>query len=196
MTRTLRLTSAVAAAGLVLAGCSGTDEQPDSPAETTEASPVEADASPAADPDNAAQADIDPSNPPEPIATTEMPATTAEDGATTMRVDLLGLKREDKLLVATFGFTPEEGEGRSQWHYGWLGDKGWSPQIVDGTNLKVHDVVAGSQVGRLMTAYQGTKFGPGQTYYAFATFAAPPSGASLTVKAADGAPPFTGVTAP
>ena len=71
-----------------------------------------------------------------------------------------------------------------------------APQIVDGTNLKVHDVVAGSQVGRLMTAHQGTKFGPGQTYYAFATFAAPPSGATLSVKAADGAPPFTDVTAP
>lgn len=40
-----------------------------------------------------------------------------------------------------------------------------------------------------MTDYQGAKFRPGQTFYAYASFAAPPTDVtSITVSLTDGAP--------
>lgn len=217
MTRTLRLTAAVAAAGLTLAGCSGSDDQPaESPAtgvadESTttndEGAADEATEGSSGDPteqraDGSAEAGVDPANPPEPIATVEMPARGGGNTEATVKVDLLDLRREDKLLVMTVGFTPEqeEGEGEPQNLFQWLGSKSWSPQVVDSTNLTIHDVVAaegsvGGQ-GEVKTAVVGNRFAPGQTQYGVAVFAAPPAGATLSIKVTDGAPPINGVKAP
>ena len=72
----------------------------------------------------------------------------------------------------------------------------WAPQIIDTTNLTVHDVVD-SESGSVSTGTGplGTKVGGGQTLHLYAVFAAPPQDvATVTVKPADGAPAFTGET--
>lgn len=210
-TRTTTATMASALAALVLAGCSfgGSEDSQDtssSQASGTASSQGDTDAGGDATGDadatgdteadeNAAQAGIDTNNPPDPMASVEMPAVTKGGDSTTMTVDLLGVRREGELLVVTFGFTPADDAGEEKHLYGWLGSTPWTPQVVDTTNLKAHGVVRANHQS-VATGSVGTDFGPGSTFYAFAVFAAPPKGATITIKAADGAPPFSNVKAP
>src|SRR5699024_11792075 len=72
-----------------------------------------------------------------------------------------------------FGFTVNSSSTEEDWLYGYLGDSSWSPSLVDSQNLRKHSVLKKS-INRAQTAVQGPEFTPGETYYAFAVFAAPP----------------------
>lgn len=197
---------AAVAAGLMLTGCSigGGSEEPATSASQDEGggsasatgSEDEGGENSSEELDTqAGEAGVDPTEPPEPIATVEAPATDSTGEPTTLTVDLLEARREDELLVLTVRFTPAEGDGKPQWLYHYLGQETWAPQVIDTTNLRVHNVVKGEgQPKPLLTDYQGTKFGPGQRYYAFAVFAAPPEDVeSVTVNVVGGAESLTEV---
>lgn len=110
-----------------------------------------------------------------------------------MRVDLLSLQRRGELVVATFAFTPSSVDDTPAALYHWLGNTLWSPFLVDTVNLRRHDVIEGQQ-RRYQSAYLGGKFASGQTWYAFAAFAAPPPEVTeMDVAVIDGAPVVAGV---
>ena len=204
----MRRTAGVAAvaAGLMLTGCSigfGSEEPATSASQDEGGGSASATGSEDEGGENsseeldtqAGEAGVDPEEPPEPIATVEAPATDSTGEPTTLTVDLLEARREDELLVLTFRFTPAEGDGKPQWLYHYLGQQTWAPQVIDTTNLRVHNVVkVEGKPKPLLTDYQGTKFGPGQRYYAFAVFAAPPEDVeSVTVNVVGGAGSLTEV---
>lgn len=139
---------------------------------------------------SAAAAGVDPAQLGEPIATVTVPAVVEDDPEASMDVHLYSLRRDGETVVALFSFTvsSEDGSDDARWIYHYLGDTSWRPFLVDTTNLTRHDVL-GSSGTRAMTDYQGVKFRPGQTLYAFAAFAAPPEGVdTVTVNIDAGAP--------
>lgn len=140
------------------------------------------------------EAGVDPKSPPKPVASVTMPGSTDADQPTDMTVDLISLKRQDELMVLTVGVTPDKkAKGKADSYFGWTGTS-FMPQVVDTTNLKVHNVVKEKGGGYVYTPSMSTNFGPGQTSYMYAVFAAPPKDVkTVTVKATDGAPAFTGV---
>lgn len=132
----------------------------------------------------------------EPIATAEAPATVKGDESATMTVSLHSLTRRDGTLVGTYSFRVEASQAGSddpQDLYDYLGGDGWHPFAVDTTNLNRHDVM--SSGGRdAASDYMGQDFRPGQTFYAFAVFAAPPEDVTtMDVALVDGAPMATEV---
>ncbi|MFC0675405.1 hypothetical protein [Brachybacterium hainanense] len=128
----------------------------------------------------------------EPVASAEVPAVVEGDPAATMTVSLHGLRREGKTLVATYSFTVHsETSDTEEWIYDYLGAQGWHPYAIDTVNLNKHEVLGG---GEAQTDYQGAKFRPGQTLYAYASFAAPPEDVTtMDVLLVDGAPLASGV---
>lgn len=200
---------------LLLSGCSGDDG---GDAAGASASPTDVSASPTdvsstaeADPtataaatvdadtqkmlDEAKAAGIDPDNPPEPIASSTTAATVEDDPKATMKIDLLGLKRQGKTVLATFAFTVTSSGGSEdpEWIYTYLGGTGWHPTLVDTQNLRLHRVVE-AQGRRVSTDYQGNKFRPGQTLYAYAMFGAPPEDVtSMDVMPSDTVPAIPNV---
>lgn len=134
----------------------------------------------------------------EPIASAEVPAAVEGDPEATMTVSLHGLTRQDETLVAVYSFRVEASEAAStdpRWIYHYAGDQGWNPYAVDTTNFNRHGVLSDSTgTIRSQTEYQGTKFRPGQTLYAYAMFAAPPEDVTtMDVLLIDGAPLATEV---
>lgn len=142
--------------------------------------------------EDAAAAGVDLTAVGEPVATAEVPATVAGDPDATMTVALYGLQRRNGTVVATYSFTVHsDTETDPAWLYDYLGDQGWRPYAVDSVNLNKHGVIGS---GEAQTRYQGTKFRPGQTFYAFAIFAAPPEDVTtMDVLLVDGAPLAMGV---
>lgn len=207
MGTTTRTMLAVVTAAAVLTGCagSGDDEGEGGTASASSSAAASADASSGTDEesgedseldDAAAEAGVDPSSPPEPISSVTMPGHTTDGDEVELAVDLFGLKRQDELVVLTIGITPDaDADGRPSSFLSWTGDV-WSPQLIDTQNLKSHSVVeADGKRLQTGTAAISTKFGPGQTYYLYAAFAAPPQDVTtMTVKLVDGAPAVTGVT--
>lgn len=144
--------------------------------------------------DDAAAAGVDLSGLGEPVATAEIPATVEGNDEATMTVELFGLERRDDTVVATFAFTVNSDTGsqdaRQLYHF--LGNSGWHPYAIDAVNLNKHGVLGGAKVGQ--TDYQSMRFKPGQTFYAYASFAAPPEDVTaMDVMMVDGAPMATGV---
>jgi hypothetical protein len=202
MRRRLAATAAALTLTLTAAGCgAGGDEGGDAGSATTGTAsstpPVDAGTSSPSDLDEAARAaGVDPTSPPTSVASVTMPGRTIDGTPTELAVDLFSLKRQDELLVLTIGITPDaDVEGKATSFLGWTGTT-WSPSLVDTKNLKLHRVVetAGTRVAT-GTGAVSTSFGPGQTLYLYAVFAAPPQDVTtMTVKPVDGAPALTGVT--
>lgn len=140
-------------------------------------------------------AGLDPNNLPDPIASEEVPATVEGDPDATMTVDFYGLERNGETLVGQFAFTVNADSDEPRWIYHYLGDSSWNPYLLDTQNLRKHSVI-GDTNSRAQTAYQGAKFAPGQTFYAFAVFAAPEDADSVSVSAVEGAPLVTDVQVP
>lgn len=139
---------------------------------------------------SAAAAGIDLRELGEPIATTTVPAVVEDDPEATMEVTLHSLTRDGETLTGIFSFRvdSEGGSEQSRWIYHYLGDTAWTPHLIDTADLARHDVLAADGV-RAMTDYQGAKFRPGQTFYAYAAFAAPAAEVeTMTVSLVDGAP--------
>ncbi|GAA5167760.1 hypothetical protein [Ornithinimicrobium tianjinense] len=198
----------VLAAALALTGCSqgqddtaGQDAQGQQPPATqAEQAPVAqsqqpADASATVEDvtaDSAAAAGVD-LTAVDPLATATVPAVVEGDADATMEVALLGLRRDGKVLVGTYSFTvtSDAPNPEPRWIYHYLGDQGWDPYLVDTVNLTRHDVLGN---GSAQTDYQGPKFLPGQTLYAYAMFAAPAEDVTeMSVSLVDSAPAVTGV---
>lgn len=202
MTLRTRSLAALLTVPLALAACSGSSSEEDATSATSTTTTDEGGSAPSSSGEDevaeaARVAGVDPANPPKPIASTTVPA--AGDGkevkATTMRVDLISLRRQDRLLVLTVAFTPEGEGGKAATYYTWMGSGAtYSPHLVDATNLKKHEVVVAKGYTMTDTGPLAVKFAPGQTFYAYAVFAAPPEDVTtMTVHTADGAAPFTDV---
>jgi hypothetical protein len=204
--KALRPLAAVLAGALLLTACSGSsddDPAPSSASESESATSGSSEAGSAPEDESplgqaARVAGVDPANPPEPIASTTMPAGGPGEQAndTSLRVDLIVLRRQDNILILTVAFTPE-GEGDTAApYYGWTGTR-YEPAIIDGVNLKKHEVVTATSAGGVQTATgpTSTRFGFGETFYTYAVFAAPPEDVTtVTVHTGTGAAPFTDVT--
>lgn len=137
-------------------------------------------------------AGVDPGKVGDPIASAEAPAIVKGDPKATVTVNLHSLTRSGATVVAVYSFqvhsthTDHEGD-----LYDYFGD-GWHPFLIDTKNLNRHDVMTGD--GPAQTAYQGANFRPGQTFYAFAVFAAPPADVTtMDASLADGTPMATEV---
>ena len=200
MSRTTRHTMCAAvAAALVLSACGGGQDEGGGASPSSSAGSSSAGNS-AADTDGlgqaAADAGIDPKNPPKPIASAVVPGQGADGKATELTVDLIDLKRQDDLLILTAAVTPDKAStSRPRAYIMWAGST-WAPQVLDTKNLKVHDVVTSDGGDRVIssTGAVSPAFGPGQTLYLYAVLAAPPQDVtSVTVKLADGAAAVTGV---
>lgn len=145
--------------------------------------------------ESAAEAGIDPSQLGEPIGVATMPAVVEGDPEATMDVALYSLERDGNTVQATFSFhvNSEDGADDPRWIYHYLGSQGWRPFLIDTVNLTRHDVMGAGQT-RAMTDYSGAQFRPGTTFYAYASFAAPPEDVTtMTVHVVDGAPAITDV---
>lgn len=109
-----------------------------------------------------------------------------------MTVALYGLERSGSTLVGTFSFVVHSSAPRPspKWLYHYLGESSWSPFAIDTVNLNRHDVMSGELgIPKSQTDSQGMTFLPGQTFYAFAVFAAPPEDVTtMDVSMCDGAP--------
>lgn len=148
--------------------------------------------------DEAQAAGVDLTDVGAPIASAEVPAAVKGDPEATMTVSLHGLTRQDETLVAVYSFRVEASEAAStdpRWIYHYAADQGWNPYAVDTTNFNRHGVLTDSTgTIRSQTEYQGPKFRPGQTLYAYAMFAAPPEDVTtMDVLLIDGAPLATEV---
>ena len=200
----VRPTTAIASLVLILSlgacslGSDDTTADRQSPDDTSAAGESPS-AAPSGEPGSPESAGLDPNNLPEPVASATVPARAGEGDQSdaTMTVELLGLSREGRTVVGQFAFTIDAAAGSEPNHlYHYLGNSGWAPFFIDNTNLKRHRVLSDSSgVIRAQTDYMGGKFGPGQTFYAFAVFAAPPEDVTeVDVAMVDGAPLATGIT--
>lgn len=142
--------------------------------------------------EDTAAAGVDPSTVGDPIASAEVPAIVKGDPEATMTVNLHSLTRSGETVVGVYSFqvhSTQSDEEHDLWDYF---QAGWHPFLIDTKNLNRHDVMTGD--GPAQTAYQGASFRPGQTFYAFAVFAAPPADVTtMDASLADGAPMATEV---
>jgi hypothetical protein len=108
-------------------------------------------------------------------------------------VDVLALKRKDKLLILTAAVTPKNSLAEPQSLFRVLGNHSWFPKLIDTTNLKQYAVVR-SGGSRLATSDLGVEAASGQPMFVYAVFAAPPADVtSINVLFADGIPALTDV---
>ncbi len=171
---------ALVVVGLVAAltaGCSGSSDPGDAapPAATTTSTPVSS-PSTGVDPtaNGATAAGVDPGNPGPPVATTTAPVAMFDDAHAKLKIDVLSLKRKDKLLILTLQVTPDNSLSGPKALFTLLGNHFWSPALIDSVNLKEYDTVSGS--GQLQSGVTGVSAAAGQPMYLYAVFAAPPAG--------------------
>jgi hypothetical protein len=186
---------ALAAAGLVAvlaAGCSGSSSEggdPAKPSATASAAqpsqPAAATPDPAAS-NGAAQAGVDPDAP----AIASVTAAIGVDGDPKghIKVEILSLKRKDKLLVMTARVTPTNTLTEPQFLYRVLGNHLWEPSLIDSVNLKQYGTV-NSSGGPTKSGAVNVESVSGEPMYLYAIFAAPPAGVpSINVLFSDGVP--------
>jgi hypothetical protein len=129
-----------------------------------------------------------------PIATVKARTGMEKDPEGTVKVDILGLKRKDKLLILTAAVTPTNSLAEPQSLFRVLGSHSWSPTLVDTTNLKQYSVVR-AKGGRLASGDLSVKAGSGQPMFVYAVFAAPPADVTkINILFADSIPALTDVT--
>jgi hypothetical protein len=127
-----------------------------------------------------------------PLATVEAPVPIEGDPKATLKVDLLGLERQGKLLVMTAAVTPNNTLAKEQSLFGMLGDQSFRPQLIDPDNLKLYEVVTAG--GPLQSTTVGNKVPPGTPLVVHAVFAAPPPAVTrINVQVAEQVPTFTNV---
>lgn len=142
----------------------------------------------------AAGAGVDPSNPGTPLATTTVPLPTAQDPDATLRVDILGLRRQDRLLLLTAAVTPTTTSSDARTLFAMLGQHTWTPKLVDTVNLKEYSAARAKSSSYLQTDDLGVSAVSGQPAYVYAAFAAPPADVTkMTVSFQSSVPPFPDV---
>ena len=189
----LTATAIVMAAGLAACSSGGSDDK------SSDASPgasqsADDSAGSGDDAGSAKAAGLDPSNLPEPVASEKIPANVEGDPDATLTVDLLGLYRQGKTVTGQFSFTLNAKDGaETDDLYSYLGEQGWTPYFVDTANLQKHSVLSDS-TSDAQTEIIGPDFSAGQTFYAYAVFAAPPDDVKeVDVAVVDGMSAIQGV---
>ena len=127
---------------------------------------------------NGQQAAGDPNgaNYPAPIFTTERPVEVKEDPNATLTVNLHQLKREGDTVTAYVSFTLNSTAKEAKDFFFLNGSLIWKPFLIDNVNLKKHTPLSTTNSQHYaMTPMEDVDLMPGQTTYAFATFAAPPA---------------------
>ena len=143
---------------------------------------------------SAAQAGVDLTNLPAPIASATVAASVEGDPDAKLTVNLHSLRRSGKVVTATVSFTVTSTETAGQSLFRYLGEHAWRPYLVDTGNLKRHDVLIGGGAAAKTDDVLSGDFAPGQTLYAYAMFAAPPQNVTtLDVQLLDGATTATSV---
>ena len=189
----------VAALALSVAACSSEEKSPAGSGSGTasaapSASSAAASAAPSADPqeNGSAAAGVGLEALANPIATVEAKTGMEKDPEGTVKVDLLGLKRKDRLLILTAAVTPTNSLAEPQSLFQVLGSHTWRPTLVDTKNLKQYSVVRSG--GPLSSGDLSAKAGSGQPMFVYAVFAAPPADVTtINVLFADTIPAFTDV---
>ena len=141
---------------------------------------------------SAAQAGVDLTNLPAPIASATIAAHVSGDPNAKLTINLHQLRRTGKVVTATFSFQVTSTVTEADSLFDYLNRQSWWPYLVDTQNLKRHDVVTGG--GARAKTDDLTSFAPGQTLYAYAMFAAPPQDVTtVDVQMLGGAPTATNV---
>lgn len=167
--------------------------------EPEEASPTSSDTSAVDDvtQQSADAAGVDLGSLGEPVATAELPAVVEGDPDATLTVDFYGLRRSGDTVVGTYSFTPNSEVDVVQPLMTYLGGTVWDSYLIDPVNLNKHSVLRsedGMSSARTAAGATSPQFGPGQTWFTYAVFAAPPSGVdTVNVMFVQGAPMATGV---
>ncbi len=182
--------SAAAVLVPLLAGCTIGGGNPTPTASQSSVAPATAPASVEAS--SAAQAGVDLTNLPAPIASATMAAKVEGDPNAKLTIDLHSLRRTGKVVTATFSFQVTSTTDQPSSLFRFMSDRSWWPYLVDTQNFKRHDVVVGG--GTRAKTDDLSRFAPGQTLYAYAMFAAPPEDVTaVDVQMIDGAPTATNV---
>jgi hypothetical protein len=144
---------------------------------------------------SAKAAGLDPSDLPDPVSSEKIPANVEGDPDATLTVRLLGLYRQGKTVTGQFSFTLNAKDGaETDDLYNYLGQQDWTPYFVDTTNLQKHAVLSDS-TSDARTEIVGPDVSAGQTFYAYAVFAAPPEDVKkVDVAVVDGMSAVQGVT--
>jgi hypothetical protein len=167
----------------MLAGCSGSSSGASGGATSAGSGTGSASAgaasggtTPSADPtaNGAVAAGIDPANPGTPVASAVLPAPMQQDPKATLKLDILGLKRKDKLLVMTAIITPTNTLAEPQLLYYLLDTHSWRPALIDSTNLKLYSPVRSASSGVLITNVTSVRAAAGSPLFLYAVFSAPP----------------------
>lgn len=117
----------------------------------------------------------DKANYPAPVFTTERPVEVKEDPNATLTVNLHQLKREGETVTAYVSFTLNTTAKEAKGFFYLNGSSRWRPFLLDNVNLKKHTPLSTTNSQHYaMTPMEDVDLMPGQTTYAFATFAAPP----------------------
>jgi len=174
------LAAGAIAAALALSGCSGGDSETGSKnvnSATTSASAAEGSDSSEGSGKSAVEAGVDVNNLPSAIATQTIPGD-REVGVDTVKVDLVRLERQGKVVKAVFALTPKmvKPGGSVNMHDGM---NGVSPNVrlVDTVNLKLYKTIelADSNGDRLETNTIGSgNFVDGKPFFVWGVVAAPP----------------------
>lgn len=169
--------SAVAALMLLTAGCSGSSDTTEktSSSKSSTASPK---AGPAAGQKDkvesgAAAANIDPMNLPKPVVSITTPLPTNSDQNRTGRIDIYSIKRQGKLAILTLSITPKTNGTDPVALFTLMGNRFFSPSLVDPVNLREYEVVRSGD-GSLSTGDTSARSYSGQPIFVWAVFAAPP----------------------
>jgi len=186
----------MAALALTATGCAGaSDEQTAKETATAAVSSASGSPSASADPEEngSAAAGVGLEALAHPIATVEAKTAMEKDPEGTVKVDLLSLKRKDKLLILTGAVTPTTSLAEPQSLFRALGSHSWTPLLVDTTNLKQYSVVR-ARGSRLASGDLMVKAASGQPMFVYAVFAAPPADVTkINVLFADSIPALTDV---
>ena len=127
-----------------------------------------------------------------PLATVSAGVPIDGDPQASLKVDLLGLERQGKLLVMTAAVTPTNSLAKEQSLFGMLGQQSFRPQLVDPQNLKLYEVVRAG--GPLQSNDVGNQVPSGTPLVVHAVFAAPPPAVTaINVQVVEQVPTFTNV---
>ncbi|TWD16535.1 hypothetical protein FB557_0058 [Marihabitans asiaticum] len=197
MTKSISVRAAAAMAGatVLLGGCSlvedatGSGEESSASSEGSAAG-ESADGSVTGDESGAKQAGIDLENPPKPIAeVTVRPS--GDDDIDSTKIELLELRRDDNVMLATFRLTGDGRGNESKTMSRLLGYSSFEPVFIDMDKLEKYSNVSD------LTSSNNAKAPLGEPVYAFTAFPLPRDGVtSMNLQMTRGAPTVDDIPMP
>lgn len=155
---------------------------------------------PAASPSGAAEAGIDPSNPPKPVGSIDLICTRNEAKGHTLHIDVFEIERRGKVAVARFAAQYDRGTapspaptaspsaGASEFAESLYGcdTNAFSPRLIDTTNLVMYSPVTADGRGSLSSDQVYTQVSASAPAYLTAVFPAPKDGVTTIDMAVNG----------